>query len=158
MKGPSYSLLFCLFPLFPIHTSVSLIVSQHICCVCLDTCVSLAKQMVVFVYVCFGRDCQLILTPIFSLWEICWTLSQLPLFLRVIKWMIVELRCATPTTSLLKFSYARSPMLFPIWPWSIRPWKLHLERTRRWKEPEHHLEESHPPIRSICFGCLVSEK
>ena len=96
--------------------------------------------------------------PFSSLWENSWTLSQLPLFLSVIKWMIAELRCATPMTWFLKFSYAQSPMLFPIWPLSIRPWKLHLERARRWKEPEHHLEESHPPIRSICFEYLVSEK
>ena len=96
--------------------------------------------------------------PFSSLWENSWTLSQLPLFLSVIKWMIAELRCATAMTWFLKFSYAQSPMLFPIWPLSIRPWKLHLERARRWKEPEHHLEESHPPIRSICFEYLVSEK
>ena len=104
--------------------------------------------------------------PFSSSWEISRTLSRLPLFLsgamwlNLANWMVVELRCATSVTWVLKFSYAQSPMLFPLWPLSIWPWKLHIEDdgAKRWKELEHHLEESHPPIRNICFRFHMSEK
>lgn len=54
MKGPSCSVI--LFPLFLIRSSVPLVPPQCVCCVSLDTDVSLAKYMVVLVDVCCGTD------------------------------------------------------------------------------------------------------